>query len=60
MMSGVDDAQREDFEKRLKESSAERAAEWEAVKKQFPINPNDPPEVQRQMWVKQQAAMLDP
>jgi len=44
----------------LQRHNAEREAEWEAVKQRFPINPNDPPEKQKLMRVKQQAAMLDP
>ena len=56
----INDQLRDDFDKGLSEANTEREAEWEAVKKKYPINPNDPPEKQHEMWVKQQAAMLDP
>jgi hypothetical protein len=59
-MSGVNDQLKEEFNAGLKQARKEREAEWEEVKKQFPINPDDPPEKQHEMWIKQQAAMLDP
>lgn len=56
----INDQLKDDFDKRLSEANTEREAEWEKVKKLYPINPHDTPEKQHDMWVKQQAAMLDP
>lgn len=44
----------------IERAGAERDAEWEAVKKKYPINPNDPPEKQAAMKAAQDVAMLDP
>ena len=60
MKHDVNDQLKDDFDERLKKSRTEREAEWEQVKSQYPINPNDSKEKQHEMWVKQQAAMLDP
>jgi len=59
-MSTLEEEQLEDFKKRLKESDKERDAEWGAVRKKYQINPNDSPEKQKEMFLQQQAAMLDP
>ena len=58
-MPTLEEEQQKDFERRLGESSKEREAEWEEVRKRFPINPNDTPEKQKEMYLQQQAAMLD-
>lgn len=42
------------------QADAERQAEWELIKKKYPINPNDPPEKQKEMEIAQNVAMLDP
>ena len=43
-----------------KQADTERQAELEAVKKKYPIDPNDPPEKQDAMRIAQNVAMLDP
>lgn len=42
------------------QADAERQAEWELIRKKYPINPSDPPEKQEAMRIAQTAAMLDP
>ena len=42
------------------QADGERQTELEAVKKKYPINPNDPPEKQEEMRIAQNVAMLDP
>jgi hypothetical protein len=49
-----------DAEEGLKRAGAERDAEWEEVRKKYPIRPTDLPEVQEEMRRAQNNAMLDP
>ena len=49
-----------DADEGLKKASAERDAEWELVRKQYPIRPEDPPEVQEEMRRMQNNIMHDP
>lgn len=49
----------DDFDKRFDDACKARAAECAEIDKRYPINPNDPPEVQEQMRIARQAAKLD-
>jgi hypothetical protein len=44
----------------IEQADGERQAEWELIRKKYPINPNDPPEKQEAMRIAQNVAMLDP
>jgi hypothetical protein len=50
----------QDAREGLQRAGEEREAEWEEVRKKYPIRPTDPPEVQEEMRMAQNNAMLDP